>query len=1096
MRKITKLIFVCICILSINFSYGQTGVITSKDQINTVKPTKKKNSNSSNVNGNLQLNEENQRFLNENGVVRCLTEEYNEQLRANNPNRRSKQQFEDWLAPLVQSYKAEQAARVASGNASAAQMPVYNIPIIFHVVSGSPGDAADLDAQYVNAQIDQLNLDFSNQAGAASGPWAAVAADAQIVFVPAQVDPSGNPLAEPGINRVYGYPGQLSQADFENTIKPATIWDRTLYCNNWTGNLGGGLLGYAQFPEGSTLPGMPTTDEPNNTDGVVCLYTSIGSVANPHPNGGVYAAGRTLTHEIGHWIGLRHIWGDGNCNVDDFCNDTPTQGGSSSGCPTTADTCNDGAGDQRDMVENYMDYSYDTCMNIFTADQVARMVTVMQNSPGRSELPNSTTGNAPSPSVSFAVSSANVVEGSDCSFTDVTVDLSIAQGPSQNATANVSVNGGTADSNDFVLLNNVVNFSAGATANQSVTLRVYNDDFIEGDETIDLTFTLNNNGGDATVGNSAYTLTINDDDILPTQGGNLQDIFSDDFESGFGQWTVTGAPSATDFAIGNNTTFPDAGYFNPTGNATNYAYINDDDCNCDMSDERMEITGGVDLTNYSSAEVSFDYSFDDTYGGTLTLELSLDGGATWPLAAQLATTGTGTAQNVPFQTITIDLSAYVGQVVHLSIHYNDDGGWAQGVVVDNFAVRGPGPRAVQTAVNSTVSNDFSILPSAGTIYPSDSGSNDVMLGITNNDGFDYGCVDSSVSRSGTNAQSYNGSAGTNLVMDKTFTITPTNTTNSGNNTVEFYVTAAEVAGFTGATGLTVNDIYAHRAGSDDVVALTATPFGSDYSLSGDFTGLNGTYYLGAEGAFRSRVSPRLFLSGAFSGTLMNDDLRSNGYIPTTSPYSDAITCDAAVFNVTGNDAIVDWVWVELRDATNNTTISASTSALLQRDGDVVDVDGVSPLTLTVPGKDYFVVVNHRNHLGTMSLNTVALTATASVVDFTNGLSTFGSNGQTDLGSGVMGLWAGNVDGNTSIQYSGANADSPTLLSFVLNDSGNFLNTATYSVSGYSNYDINMDGNTQYTGATPDTPKILQLVLSHPGNFLNTTTYEITEQLPQ
>ena len=163
---------------------------------------------------------------------------------------------------------------------------------------------------------------------------------------------------------------------------------------------------------------------------------------------------------------------------------------------------------------------------------------------------------------------------------------------------------------------------------------------------------------------------------------------------------------------------------------------------------------------------------------------------------------------------------------------------------------------------------------------------------------------------------------------------------------------------------------------------------------------------------------------------------------------------------------------------------------------MVDVDGVSPLTLTVPGKDYFVVVNHRNHLGTMSLNTVALTATASVVDFTNGLSTFGSNGQTDLGAGVMGLWAGNVDGNTSIQYSGANADSPTLLSYVLNDSGNFLNTATYSVSGYSNYDINMDGNTQYTGATPDTPKILQLVLSHPGNFLNTTTYEITEQLPQ
>lgn len=255
-----------------------------------------------------------------------------------------------------------------------------------------------------------------------------------------------------------------------------------------------------------------------------------------------------------------------------------------------------------------------------------------------------------------------------------------------------------------------------------------------------------------------------------------------------------------------------------------------------------------------------------------------------------------------------------------------------------------------------------------------------------------------------------------------------------------------------------------------------------------------------------KISPKVFLQGAslspITGeeTLMRDNLRTQNYLPTTSPYSDGLSCNDSVFTISGNDAIVDWVWVELRDETDNTVILSSQSALLQRDGDVLDVDGVSSLTcITNPG-NYYVVINHRNHLGIMSASTIALNESAeTVVDFTNGsMATFGVNGQTDFGipSGIFGLWAGDANGDNMIQYAGTNPDLPSMLSNVLNDPGNFLNFPTFSVSGYNDNDIDMNGTSQYSGTSPDTPYILQNVLSNPGNFLNFSTYAIQEQLPQ
>ncbi|MBU2929107.1 leucine-rich repeat domain-containing protein [Winogradskyella psychrotolerans] len=277
---------------------------------------------------------------------------------------------------------------------------------------------------------------------------------------------------------------------------------------------------------------------------------------------------------------------------------------------------------------------------------------------------------------------------------------------------------------------------------------------------------------------------------------------------------------------------------------------------------------------------------------------------------------------------------------------------------------------------------------------------------------------------------------------------------------------------------------------------------SNYVVSGQWDGFNSISEITIDNI---TVAPKVFLQGAslnpFTGEedLMRDDLRVTNLIPVTSPYSDGLTADSTVFDITGNDAIVDWVFVELRDATNNTNSVASQSALLQRDGDVVDTDGVSPLSFNALTDNYFVVIKHRNHLGIMTANTFALSATVSSIDFTdaNNPITFGTNAQTTFGmpAGSLGLWAGNINGDGVVQFSGATPDASGILANVLNDTGNFLNFSTFVINGYSTNDIDMNGNAQYEGGAADAPLILQNVLAHPSNFLNFSTFEIQEQLP-
>ena len=311
------------------------------------------------------------------GHIRCATDEYEAYLQSIDPKRKSEAEFEAWLAPLMAEYKNNTLASQSGG--------IITIPVVVHVIHN--GDAygvnENITDEQVASQITVMNQDFRKMMGT---PGFGAGVDTQVQFALAKVDPNGNPTD--GINRVNLCEASWSTGDINGIVKPATIWDATQYMNMWSVNFtDGSLLGYAQFPDGSGLGGLNPSGGAANTDGVVAGYRFFGS--SDLASGSFqapYDKGRTMTHEVGHWIGLRHIWGDGGCAVDDFCADTPAAAAANFGCPEGTNSC---SAPGNDMIENYMDYTDDSCMNIFTQNQKDRMVVIMNNAARRASLKTS-----------------------------------------------------------------------------------------------------------------------------------------------------------------------------------------------------------------------------------------------------------------------------------------------------------------------------------------------------------------------------------------------------------------------------------------------------------------------------------------------------------------------------------------------------------------------------------------------------------------------------------------------------------------------------------------------------------------------------------
>lgn len=228
-----------------------------------------------------------------------------------------------------------------------------------------------------------------------------------------------------------------------------------------------------------------------------------------------------------------------------------------------------------------------------------------------------------------------------------------------------------------------------------------------------------------------------------------------------------------------------------------------------------------------------------------------------------------------------------------------------------------------------------------------------------------------------------------------------------------------------------------------------------------------------------RVNAKVFLEGPYNSVngTMNDGLRTAAALPTTEPYTTALgypvialgggeSTTSAVLTTSGNNAVVDWVRVELRASGHPDMVVASAQGLLQRDGDVVAGDGVSALVFHVGPGNYHVCVKHRNHLGAMTASPVALTNAATTVDFrSTSTALYGTAAMRTIGS-VRALWQGDVDGDGSIRYTGNNNDRDPILQYI----GGTTPNAT--LIGYRMEDVNLDAITRYTGGANDRDPIL------------------------
>lgn len=231
----------------------------------------------------------------------------------------------------------------------------YRIPVVFHIIQRT-GGTGNISNSLIQSQLDILNEDFL----AISGSLGGNGTDTRIEFYLATTDPNGNSTT--GINR------HTSNAYFTdpgpnvyNDMKQALNWDPARYLNIYT-NDSAGYLGYATFPQ---------EDAEDAQDGVVLLHSSVGRNA---PNGGIYDQGRTATHEVGHYLGLFHTF-QGGCGSSsapytsgDLIQDTNRQQSANFNCPASATSCS-----SSDPIENYMNYTQDTCMEEFTLEQANRM---------------------------------------------------------------------------------------------------------------------------------------------------------------------------------------------------------------------------------------------------------------------------------------------------------------------------------------------------------------------------------------------------------------------------------------------------------------------------------------------------------------------------------------------------------------------------------------------------------------------------------------------------------------------------------------------------------------------------------------------------
>lgn len=293
---------------------------------------------------------------------------------------RQRQALEDSIA----AYRVR-----TSGTALRTQARLLRIPVVVHVVhntaSGTIGgaDNGNISEEQIRSQIQVLNEDYRRLPGTNGFNANPVGTDMEIEFFLATRDPDGNPST--GITRHYHPQASFSIFTDDGLLSSIAYWPSDRYLNIWVTSLQGNVLGYAQFPSVAGIDGLDTSTETlARTDGVFIDHPAFGRRTGT-ATAGIYRDGRTTTHEIGHWLGLIHTWGDDFCG-NDYCADTPPteEANRTVNCTPLFSSCTGPR--TRNMIENFLDLSPDLCMNTFTEDQKSRVRAVLDLAPRRRTL--------------------------------------------------------------------------------------------------------------------------------------------------------------------------------------------------------------------------------------------------------------------------------------------------------------------------------------------------------------------------------------------------------------------------------------------------------------------------------------------------------------------------------------------------------------------------------------------------------------------------------------------------------------------------------------------------------------------------------------
>jgi hypothetical protein len=334
---------------------------------------------------------------------------------------------------------------------------------------------------------------------------------------------------------------------------------------------------------------------------------------------------------------------------------------------------------------------------------------------------------------------------------------------------------------------------------------------------------------------------------------------------------------------------------------------------------------------------------------------------------------------------------------------------------------------------------------------------------------------------------------------------------SGQNVICTSSTA--INGFNGVSSLTIPVLTTPQAlgmGNPGFTVMVAQASNETVTVNNTASLLyNGTVTAGA-----TAINVKALLQGAFNPItgLMDDKLRAKNLIPLQQPYNNgnlglqsylytgAQTTTSSILSVTGDNAIVDWVLVELRSATNPSQIVAATAALIQRDGDIVNpADGISGISFAGIGSgNYYVAVRHRNHLGVMTANTINMSNSSALdlTDMNNLYKLPGAGNFPAIAIGnKVGMWGGNTNGNDTVVFQGGDSDvNPTFFQVFI-DPSNLSQVANYLVLGYNRADINLDGKTVFQGPDNEVDMIFFNVVTHRENTGFLANFIIRQHLP-